>query len=45
MSYAYSSATRVLTVQHKGRVKTYQNIDLYSIEECIKDFENTWGYQ
>lgn len=42
MSYSYSSMTRVLLIQHNGREKTYSNIDLFGIEECIKDFVNSW---
>ena len=42
MSYSYSSMTRVLLIQHNGREKTYKNIDLFGIEECIKDFVNSW---
>ncbi|WP_265733393.1 hypothetical protein [Acinetobacter sp. ANC 4204] len=41
MSYHYSSITRVLIVQHNGRVKTYTNINLFGIEECIQNFVNT----
>lgn len=45
MNYTYSSITRVLSIQHKGRVKTYSDINLFGIEACIKDFVNTWGYR
>lgn len=42
MSYQYSSITRVLLVQHNGRVETYKNINLFGIEDCIQDFVNSW---
>ena len=42
MSYTYSSITRVLLIQHNGRVKTYKNINLCGIEDCIRDFVNSW---
>lgn len=42
MSYQYSSITRVLHKQHNGRVKTYKNINLFGIEDCIQDFVNSW---
>ncbi len=45
MTYSYSSITRVLLIQHNGRVKTYKNINLFGIEDCIQDFVNSWGYQ
>ena len=43
MSYTYSAITRVLIIQHKGRVKTYRYINLFGIEDCIKEFVKTWG--
>ncbi|MGE8653810.1 MAG: hypothetical protein ACN6NV_08715 [Acinetobacter gandensis] len=43
MSYQYSAITRVLLIQHNGRVKSYRNINLFGIEDCIKEFVNTWG--
>ena len=45
MSYQYSPITRVLLIQHNGRVKTYKNINLFGIEDCIQDFVNSWGYR
>ena len=45
MSYTYSSITRVLLIQHNGRVKTYSNINLFGIDDGIRDFVNTWGYR
>lgn len=45
MSYTYSSITRVLLIQHNGRVRTYRNINLFGIEDCIQNFVNTWGYR
>ena len=42
MTYSYSSITRVLLIQHNGRVKTYKNINLFGIEDCIQDFVNSW---
>lgn len=45
MSYSYSSITRVLLVQHKGRVRTYRNINLFGIDDCLRNFANTWGYR
>ena len=45
MSYTYNSASKTLLVEHKGRVKTYTNIELFGIEACLTDFENTWGYR
>jgi len=42
MSYQYSSITRVLIIQHNGRVKSYCNINLYGIEDCIKEFVKSW---
>lgn len=45
MIYSYSSLTRVLLIQHNGRVKTYKDINLFGIEDCIKDFVNSWRYQ
>ena len=42
MTYSYSSLTRVLLIQHNGREKTYRDIDLFGIEDCIKDFVNSW---
>lgn len=41
MTYSYSSITRVLLIQHNGRVKTYKNINLFGIEDCIQDFVNS----
>lgn len=40
--YSYSSMTRVLLIQHNGREKTYRDINLFGIEDCIKDFVNSW---
>ena len=34
MNYTYSSITRVLSIQHNGRVKTYSDINLFGIEAC-----------
>jgi len=45
MAYEYSAITRVLIIQHNGRVKTYRNISLYGIEDCIQNFVNSWGYR
>ncbi len=45
MSYPYSSMTRVLHVQHKGRIRTYRNINLFGINDCLRDFVNTWRYR
>ncbi|WP_162898138.1 hypothetical protein [Acinetobacter sp. WCHAc010034] len=45
MIYEYSAITRVLIIQHNGRVKTYRNISLYGIEDCIQNFVNSWGYR
>lgn len=45
MTYSYSSITRVLSIQHNGLVKTYKNINLFGIEDCIQDFVNSWGYR
>ncbi len=45
MSYSYSSMTRVLLVQYKGRVRTYRNINLFGIDDCLQNFANTWGYR
>lgn len=42
MTYSYSSATRVLLIQHNGREKAYRDINLFGIEDCIKDFVNSW---
>ena len=42
MIYFYSSMTRVLLIQHNGREKTYRDINLFGIEDCIKDFVNSW---
>lgn len=42
MTYSYSSMTRVLFIQHNGREKTYRDINLFGIEDCIKDFVNRW---
>ncbi|MDY6551419.1 hypothetical protein [Acinetobacter faecalis] len=44
MSYTYSSITRVLLIKQDGREKLYKNIDLFGIEDCIKDFVNSWGF-
>ncbi|WP_353141276.1 hypothetical protein [Acinetobacter pragensis] len=43
MTYQYSSITRVLLIQHNGRVKRYRNINLFGIEDCIQEFVNSWG--
>ena len=43
MTYHYSSITRVLIIQHGARVKTYRNINLFGIEDCIKQFVDSWG--
>ena len=45
MTYSYSSMTRVLLIQHNGREKTYRDINLFGIEECIEQFVNSWGYR
>ena len=45
MSYSYSSTTRVLLIQYKGRQKTYRNINLFGMDECIEHFVNSWGYR
>lgn len=45
MSYTYSSITRVLLIQHNGRVRTYRDINLFGIEDCIQNFVHTWGYR
>ncbi len=41
MAYEYSAITRVLIIQHNGRIKTYRNISLYGIEDCIQNFVNS----
>ncbi|NWK75713.1 hypothetical protein HYG93_15875 [Acinetobacter sp. SwsAc6] len=45
MSYQYSAITRVLIIQHNGRVKSYRNINLFGIEDCIKQFVDSWGHR
>ncbi|MFC6053910.1 hypothetical protein ACFPT0_13935 [Acinetobacter portensis] len=45
MSYTYSSITRVLLIKQDGREKTYKDINLFGIEDCIKDFVNSWGFR
>ncbi len=45
MSYSYSSTTRVLLVQYKGRIRTYRNINLFGIDDCLQDFASNWGYR
>ena len=45
MSYTYSSITRVLLIQYNGRIRTYRDINLFGIEDCIQNFVNTWGYR
>jgi len=45
MAYEYSSITRVLIIQHGGRIRTYRNINLFGIEDCIKNFVGSWGYR
>ena len=45
MKFNYSSMTRVLVVQHGLRIKTYRNINLFGIDDCIKEFVNSWGYR
>ena len=42
MIYSYSSLTRVLLIQHNGWEETYRDINLFGIEDCIKDFVNSW---
>lgn len=45
MIYNYSAITRVLLIQHNGRVKTYTNINLSGMDACIQNFVNSWGYR
>ncbi len=45
MSYQYSSMTRVLIIQHGGRIRAYRNISLFGIEDCIQNFIYSWGYR